>query len=382
VALSSAERDELRSTARALLGRSCSTAQVRRTAMDADGVDRELWAQVVELGWTSIHLSEAHGGGGCGFTDLRIILHELGRALAPIPFLASAVVASGALALAEHRELAAPILDALVAGDAVATSVLACDHGSYDRRRASVRWRSEPDGLRLDGAAAFVLDADLADWLVVAVSHEDGTAAAVALERGTAGVRIERMATVDETRRLFRVTFDGAAVGADRLLVAPGDPAQALIDRIVALGAIAAAADASGAAERMLEVSAAYARERQQFGKAIGSFQAVKHHCANMAIDVEASRSAVGAASAALDGDPCGWPAAAAIAASFVGPACSRACGLAMRVHGGIGFTWEHDTHLFLKRVKLDEVLFGTPAWHRRRLADAVFPSIIGAAQP
>ena len=114
-----------------------------------------------------------------------------------------------------------------------------------------------------------------------------------------------------------------------------------------------------------------------QFGKPIGSFQAVKHHCANMAVNVESSRAATRAAAVELDGDPAGWATTAAITASYVGPACSEVCGLAMRVHGGIGFTWEHDTHLQMKRVKLDEVLFGTPSWHRRRLADAVFPSLV-----
>jgi len=127
-----------------------------------------------------------------------------------------------------------------------------------------------------------------------------------------------------------------------------------------------------------VEVTAAYARERTQFGKPIGSFQAVKHHCANMAMAVEASRAASRGAAAALDDDPDGWATAAAIVASYVGPACSEACALELRVHGGIGFTWEHDTHLRLKRVKLDEVLFGTPSWHRRRLADATFPTILG----
>jgi alkylation response protein AidB-like acyl-CoA dehydrogenase len=126
-----------------------------------------------------------------------------------------------------------------------------------------------------------------------------------------------------------------------------------------------------------LEATAFYARERMQFGKPIGSFQAVKHHCANMAVNVAASRAATSAAAAELDGDAATWAHTAGITASYVGPACSEVCALALRVHGGIGFTWEHDTHLQLKRVKLDEVLFGTPAWHRRRLADVVFPALV-----
>ena len=149
--------------------------------------------------------------------------------------------------------------------------------------------------------------------------------------------------------------------------------------QVLALGVIAAACDAVGVAERALEITTAYAKERQQFGRPIGSFQAVKHHCADMAIAVEAGRAAVNAAAEALDGDPVDWSSTAAVTASYVGPAASKVCDLALRVHGGIGFTWEHECHLLLKRAKLDEVLFGTPSWHRRRLADAVFPTLVAS---
>ena len=212
---------------------------------------------------------------------------------------------------------------------------------------------------------------------MVAARHEDGTCATVLVDSSTPGVNVERVPTVDETRRLFTVTFDRVTVPAARLMCEPGADAERLLDQVLALGVVAAAGDATGAAERALEVTATYAKERMQFGKPIGSFQAVKHHCANMAMAVEASRAATRAAAEALDGDPTEWSTAAAITASHVGPACSEVCALELRVHGGIGFTWEHDTHMHLKRVKLDEVLFGTPSWHRRRLADAVFPSVI-----
>ena len=148
--------------------------------------------------------------------------------------------------------------------------------------------------------------------------------------------------------------------------------ASAVLDELLAVGVIAAACDATGVAERALDGAVEYAKDRMQFGKPIGSFQAVKHHCANMAIAVEASRAAVRGACEALDGDPRRWLTTAAVTASYVGPACAEACALALRVHGGIGFTWEHDSHLYLKRAKLDEVLFGTPSWHRRRLAPVV----------
>ena len=182
-------------------------------------------------------------------------------------------------------------------------------------------------------------------------------------------MHVERVPTVDATRRLFTVSFADVVVGDDRMLCEPGAAAEVFLTRMLAVGTIAAACDATGAAEHVLERAAEYAKERNQFGKPIGTFQAVKHHCANMAIGVQASRAAVAAAAETLDDDPTEWPTSAAVTSSYVGPACSEVCALGLRVHGGIGFTWEHDSHLYLKRAKLDEVLFGTPSWHRRRLA-------------
>ena len=172
------------------------------------------------------------------------------------------------------------------------------------------------------------------------------------------------------------MVFDDVVVADDQMLCEPGVAAEELYDRIVAVGVIAAACDATGVTERALERAADYAKERVQFGKPIGSFQAVKHHCANIAIAVEASRAAVRGAMEALDGDPRSWSTTASVTSSYVGPACAEACALALRVYGGIGFTWEHESHLYLKRVKLDELLFGTPSWHRRRLACTLIASV------
>jgi alkylation response protein AidB-like acyl-CoA dehydrogenase len=378
MALTSDERDELKATARALLGRESSSERVRKMIAAEPGFDPAVWAQFVELGWTSIHVDERHGGAGCGWADLAAVLHELGRALTPSPFLASAVLATGALSLATNDVLTSPMLARLVDGTAIGTVALANASGSYEPGQLTASWRDDGSGPRLDGTAGFVLDADVADLLVVAARHDDGRILAAVVDSTTPGVSTTRVPTVDETRRLFTVGFDDVEIG-DRLLCAPGREAEALFDRVLSLGVVAASIDAAGAAERALEVTTEYAKGRTQFGRPIGSFQAVKHHCANMAIAVESSRAAARAAADTLDGDPATWSTAAAIAASYVGPACAEACGLEMRVHGGIGFTWEHDTHLHLKRVKLDEVLFGTPSWHRRRLADAVFPEITGS---
>jgi alkylation response protein AidB-like acyl-CoA dehydrogenase len=379
VTLSTDERDELRLTARRFLDQKSSPELVRTALATPDGYDTALWEQMVALGWTAIHLDEEVGGAGCGYADLAVVLHELGRAITPSPFLASAVLASGALSLADNRPLASELLAALASGDGCGAVAIAGADGSYELDRLTTAWRSDGPQVRLDGAAGFVADADVASILVVAARSASGELAAVAVEPATSAVRIERIPTVDETQRLFTVSFDDIAVSEDRLLCEPGPAAEELVQRVLALGVIAAACDATGVAERALERTVDYAKERMQFGKPIGSFQAVKHHCANMAMAVEASRAATRGAAEALDGDPAEWATTAAITSSYVGPACSRATALALLVHGGIGFTWEHESHLYLKRTKLDEVLFGTPSWHRRRLADAVFPALVGA---
>jgi alkylation response protein AidB-like acyl-CoA dehydrogenase len=379
MSLSSDERDDLRSTARSLLARESSPARVRAVTEQSPGYDRALWDSMVELGWTTIHVPEEHGGAGYGYADVAVILHELGRALTPSPFVASALLATGALTLADNRALADDLLAALSAGASLGSVALASADGSYDQARLTARWAATGGSLQLEGSSAFVLDADLAEVLVVAARDEQGTMAALAVDTSTPGVRVERTPTIDETRRLFRVSFDNVTLAADRLLTEPGRDAASLLDRVLSMGVIVTACDAVGGAEQVLEQASDYAKERVQFGKPIGSFQAVKHHCANMAIAVEGSRAAVRAGMAALDGDSDSWATTAAITTSYVGPACAEACALGMLVYGGIGFTWEHDSHLFLKRAKLDEVLFGTTSWHRRRLADTAFPALVAS---
>jgi alkylation response protein AidB-like acyl-CoA dehydrogenase len=246
--------------------------------------------------------------------------------------------------------------------------------GSYESAQLTVRWSSARPGSadgRLGGVARFVPDAHVADHLVVSALDAAGDVVVALVDRRAPGVRVDVEPTYDRTRRLARVAFDDVVVADGRLLAGPGPGGgAALHDRLVAVGAIAVVADAVGAAEHVLEISTAYAKERKQFGRAIGSFQAVKHHLADMFTDVAASRAAVAFAVEAVD-DGVGEDLrhAAAVAKSFAGPACARVAELAVQVHGGIGFTWEHDAHRFLKRIKLDEALFGTTRWHRERLA-------------
>jgi alkylation response protein AidB-like acyl-CoA dehydrogenase len=369
--LSDDERVELRDTARRLLSERSSSLLVRGLLDDPDGYDHGLWASMAELGWSAINVAEEHGGLGASFTDLAVILHELGRQVTPSPMLASVVLGAGALSASSNAELAASILPAVAGGNAVLTAALSNPAGSYEPSRSSVGWSTRSGTVVLDGAARFVPDAGVADHVVVTAADDSGAVTLALVDRADVGVSVDVEPTFDRTRRLGRVTFDSVAVPEARLLTEPGRGAE-LHHHVVALGAIAAMCDAVGAAEHVLEIANQYAKERFQFNRPIGSFQAVKHHLANMFTDVEASRAAVVQAVDAIDAIEGGGGDirhAAAVAKSFAGPACARVAALAVQVHGGIGFTWEHDAHLFLKRTKLDDALFGTAKWHRQHLA-------------
>jgi alkylation response protein AidB-like acyl-CoA dehydrogenase len=367
IELSDDERTELRETARRLLLDRSSSLQVRALLDDARGYDAELWASMGDLGWPAIHIPDRFGGTGASYTDLAVVLHELGRQVTSSPMLASAVVGAAALVSAPNDALAAELLPGVASGATLLAPALSSAGGSYEPSQLSVHWSSNHGSVTLDGVARFVPDAHLAGYIVVAATDDAGAVTLAVVDGTAGGITVVVEPTFDQTRRLATMTFDGVRVEADRLLADPGT-GTALYERLVSVGAIATVCDAVGCAEQMLEISNTYAKQRIQFGRPIGSFQAVKHHLANMLTDVEASRAAATFAVDSLDrgGDV---RHAAAVAKSFAGPACSRVAGLAIQVHGGIGFTWEHDAHLYLKRVRLDEALFGTAKWHRQHLA-------------
>ncbi|MDO8390345.1 MAG: acyl-CoA dehydrogenase family protein [Actinomycetota bacterium] len=364
--LSDEERDELRDSARKFLDNELGSGRVRSLLDDPDGLDRTAWATIAGLGWAAILVPEEHGGMGASWAEMAVILHEVGRRVAPLPLLSSAVLGVEALVGGSSDTLRAAWLPDVAAGERILTVAAMGPTGSVVASELGAVLTTS-GGLRLNGSARFVPDAHIADGIIVAARDAQGAMSYVLVEPSAAGVSVEVEQTVDQTRRLAWVRFDDVAVSESALLVEPGT-ADALHARVTAAGAVAVCADAVGAAEQMLFTSSKYAVERHQFGRPIGSFQAVKHHCANMLIAVEASRAAVAFAVDGLDDPSIGVAEAAAVAKSFVGPACADACQLAVQVHGGIGFTWEHDAHLYLKRTKLDESLYGSTAWHRRRL--------------
>ncbi|MFB6608340.1 acyl-CoA dehydrogenase family protein [Streptomyces noursei] len=340
------EQEKLRSAVRQLLA--------RQPGPDA-------WGPLAgQIGAAGLAVPEEHGGAGCGPLEVHVVMEELGRALAPVPFLGSAVLTTQALLACGD----AALLPALAEGRAVGALAWAED-GSWEPAAIRAAAHRGPDGgWRLTGTKDHVLDGADATLLVVAAR----TAAGVALFEVPVdgpGVRRERLVPMDPTRAQARIALDGAA---GRLLGADGD-GERVLARVRDLGSVALAAEQVGAAERCLELTVAYARERVQFGRPIGSFQAVKHRLADAYVQVEAARSiALGAAYAAADG-AAELTRYAAAAKSACSEAFSAVAGETIQLHGGIGITWEHDAHRYFKRAHGSAQLLGAPAAHRRRLA-------------
>jgi alkylation response protein AidB-like acyl-CoA dehydrogenase len=340
------EQEALRRQARRLLERHASSAEVRRAMATDNGFDAALWQKLVELGWTALLVPEAYGGNGLGWVELAALMEEMGRTLACAPLFSTACLATNLLFAAGDEESLRTFLPAIAAGRLRATVAFAAADGV-----------SVSDG-RLNGTQAVVVDGHTAD--LVLVPTRDGL---FAVDGKAAGLARQAQPTLDPTRKLCELQFAGVSPAA-RIAMKSG-----ALERAVARAKIALAAEQLGGAERCLEMSIEYAKTRVQFGRPIGSFQAIKHRCADLLVLVESTRSAVywAAACAATDDDE--LEVAASLARSYASEAYLTAAGETIQIHGGMGFTWEHDAHLHLRRARASATLFGDPPAERARLA-------------
>ncbi|MEB2345107.1 MAG: acyl-CoA/acyl-ACP dehydrogenase [Deltaproteobacteria bacterium] len=368
----SEEQDEFRGIVRRFVEERWPTAEVRRLAERA-GFEPAVWKQMgAELGLQGLAIPEAYGGQGFGFLELGIALEELGRQLAGGPYLASAVLATQAILAAAGEAQRAEWLPALAAGDLIAA--LAVDEPGARPGLDGVAATLRRDGadVRVSGAKTAVLDAQNAGLLLVA-AREPGAAGLtlVALRPDAPGVELVPADGLDLARK------HGELVLHDAPAVALGTPGSAgpALRRALDLGAIALAAEAVGAAARCLEMAVAYAKERIQFGRPIGSFQAIQHKCAEVMLELETARSAAYWSwwVASQDGvEPGVLAEAASVAKATAGDALTRAAAESVQIHGGVGFTWEFDCHLYFRRAKAVEHLLGDPVWHRARIAEGL----------
>ena len=371
----STEQRELRESVRRFLTERAPLTSVRELMETADGTDPGVWRQAsAQLGLPGIAVPEEYGGAGFSFAEQAIVLEELGAALFTGPYLASAVLAATALLASDDTEAKKDLLPGIAAGETVATLAFTEDGGSWDP--ASIRLaatKTAENGWRLDGHKSFVLDGHAADLILAVAAPEtdtetDGQLSLFAVSSATYGLTRRALPTLDQTRKLARLAFDHTPA---RLIGKKG-AARAVLDHTLDVAAVALAAEQLGGAQRALDMAVAYAKVRQQFGRPIGSFQAIKHRCADLLLEVESLRSAVGYAAAAVAAGSAEVPVLASLLKAYASEVYSRVAGENIQIHGGIGFTWEHDAHLYLKRAKASELFLGDASYHRERLATRI----------
>ena len=359
----SADGAQLRATARGFLTRTATESEARRLMATDAGYDEALWRRMAsQLGWQGLAIPERYGGAGYGCAEVSILLEEMGRALLCAPFLSSVVLAATALTESGDEDAQARYLPDIASGDLVATVAVSGQDGAPEG--ADLAAARGGDGWVLSGDAPFVLDGHVAG-LVLVPARANGAVSLFAVDAGASGVRRTPLDTMDQTRKLASLSFDGTPA---RLVGTSGDGSRVL-SRVLDLGAVALAAEQVGGAARCLDMAVEYAKTRVQFDRPIGSFQAVKHKCADMLVAVESARSALfGAIRHAMTNDA-GLPVSASIAKTLCTEAYLHVATENIHVHGGIGFTWEHPAHLYFRRAKSGEMLLGTPTYHRRRFA-------------
>jgi alkylation response protein AidB-like acyl-CoA dehydrogenase len=359
------ELDALREAVREFLAAKSPESAVR-VAMET-GHDPAVWDQMArQLRLPGLALPSDYGGDGFGLTELEVVLEEMGAALLCSPFFGTVVLAAQALLASADKAACARYLPGIAAGQTIATLAAAEGNGSWDP--ATVQTRAEQidnSNWRLTGTKSFVVDGSIADLVLVMARGNDGLAL-FATERGAPGLRAEPMTTLDPTRPLAALTFDQVPA----VLIGAEGQGDQLLSHVLDLACVALAAEQAGGARRCLEMSADYARTRFQFGRAIGSFQAVKHKCADMLIRVELAEATAREAARLADAGSAEFGVAAATAHICSSQAYMFAAAENIQVHGGIGFTWEHPAHLYFRRAKSSELLFGGPAvYHERLLA-------------
>jgi len=370
----SEEQEMLRKSARDFLAKECPMTYVRQMMEDERGFRDEQWQKMAELGWMGLILPEAHGGAGLDFVDMIVVLEEMGRVVLPGPFFSTLVgaVAIDAGGSAAQKE---DLLPRLAAGRLRVTLAQLEPSARWDAEGIGLEARPAAGGYKLSGTKLFVPDAHTADLLIVAGRAPGSTGAeGVSLflvDAKAPGVTATLLKTMDQTRKLCELALADVSVPAERALGQAGEGWK-LLERVVDRGKVGLSAEMCGGAQKVLEMSVEYAKVREQFGRPIGSFQAIQHKCANMLVEVESSKSATYYAAWAVANDVPEGPLAAAMAKAYCSDAYRHTAGEGIQIHGGIGFTWEHDMHIYFKRAKSSEVTFGDATWNREIVAQLI----------
>jgi alkylation response protein AidB-like acyl-CoA dehydrogenase len=364
----SEEQEELRLIVRRFLAEKSSEPDVRRLMETVSGYDPDVWRLATgQLALPGLAIPEKFGGSGFGYVELTVVFEEMGRALFCAPFFATVALAANLLLSTDDEIAKADYLPGLASGDVIGTVALVEPSSRWDSGGVSLAATVTAGGWTLTGEKLFVLDGAVADIILVAARTPTGVSV-FAVEKGAPGLTVEPLATMDQTRKQARVLLSETPA---RLIGAEGSGWPA-ISRMLDLAAVALAAEQVGGAQRVLEMAVDYAKTRVQFGKPIGSFQAIKHKCADMLLEVESARSAAYYGGFVADDATDELAVAASLAKAYCSEAYLHAAAENIQIHGGIGFAWEHPAHLYFKRAKSSELLFGDPAYHRELLAQRI----------
>ena len=369
----SEEQELLRETARKFLDAECTTKFVREMMATEAAVTDDFWRQLAENGWLGITYPEAEGGSGLGLVDLVVLMEEIGRAVMPGPYPATVLLGGATIAGAGSAEQRREWLPRIAAGEIKATLAVTEPNARWDAAGITATAREARGGFALSGTKMFVPDAHLADVLVVAARSRDGSTmedgvSLFLVPRDTAGVAIRRLPSVDETRKLCEVKLDNVAV-PDSALLGQLHRGWAPLQQVIDRAAVALSAEMCGAAQRVLDMTVDYAKLRVAFGKPIGTYQGVKHKCADMLVEIENAKSLTYYAAWTVDQGEADAVLAVSMAKAAASDAGRKVCAAGIQLHGGIGMTWEHDLQLYLKRAKAGEAAFGDATWHRERIA-------------
>ena len=369
----SEEQEMLRDATRRFLDNECPSSFVRKMMEDDSAHATEMWKKVAEQGWPAILIDEAHGGVGGNFLDMVVILEEMGRSLLPGPFLATALLGTAAILVGGSDEQKSAILPGVAAGETTLSLAVAEKSGRYDAGGVALAATPKGEDFLLSGEKFFVPDAHVADQIVVVARTGQGAAAEdgislFVVDAKAPGVTVTQLKTVDMTRRQCHVAFQDVAVPAGQVLgqVGAGWP---IVQRTLDQAMAGLCAEMVGTGQQALDMAVAYAKERVQFGKPIGSFQAVKHKCVDMMVQVENARSLTYYAAWTVDENVPEARQAVPMAKAYCSDMCKTVTSEAIQVHGGIGFTWEHDMHLFYRRGLASEAAFGSAPVHREVVA-------------
>jgi alkylation response protein AidB-like acyl-CoA dehydrogenase len=363
------EQEQFRTVLRRFFAKKSPTTEVRRLMATDKGWERETWKQLNnDLGLSAVHIPETYGGQGFGFVELAIVLEEMGRSLLCAPYFSSVALAANAILNAGTEQQKQALLPGIAAGDTIATLAFTEDNGGWDSAGIEMTATLAGGGYRLDGVKSFVLDGHTADLIVVLArqpgSNGDDGLSLFTVAGDAPGLERRLLKTADMTRKQARLKFQ--SVQAELLGEAGG--AAVPFAKTLDQAAVCLANEMAGGAEKLRESAVDYAKMRMQFGRPIASFQAIKHKCADMLVDVELAKSAAYYAAEAAAENDADLPAIASLAKACTADAYMQTAIHTIQIHGGIGFTWDNDTHLWFKRAKSSEVFLGGPNYHRELL--------------